>query len=255
VINPDLKLGRTPYDNWQKMLAITVGTLTNVPQIDQVHAPVHFWDHMVAVFLNTDLSEHSNKKKKSFIMDPDITRCVIQALDSHSIYEFIYSILHNFSFAASRTHAMLLHETPELIQVLLVHPERVQMAKDLVLHTTESNLKSDVTQMAAKQCGWHFSAFNMSSEAIAAFPIEKMATTLQHQTPRLWGLLMTLLVSDAARETCRACYIKSESSFDPSEMSMDLDLPGDGSTTDSNNEYWTDEEDGGLIFETQNATL
>ena len=27
---------------------------------------------------------------------------------------------------------------------------------------------------------------------------------------------------------------------------MDLDNPGDGSTADHNNEYWTDEEDGGL---------
>ena len=117
------------------------------------------------------------------MMDPDITRCVIQALDGHSIYESIYSILHDSSFATSRTCTIFLHETPELVQALIVHPETAQMAKDLVLHATGSILKSEVTQMAAKQHGWHFSASDMSSEAITAFSIEEMATTCQHETP------------------------------------------------------------------------
>lgn len=178
-------------------------------------------------------------------MDPGITGRVIQALDGHSIYEFIRTVLYHSSFAASQARTMLLHEAPNLIQTLLVHPETAQVVEDLVLRTTESILKSEVTQMAAKQRGWHFSASNMSSEAIEAFSIEEMATTLQNKTPRLWALLTTLLVSDASRETRRARYVKAESSFDPSEMSMDLDNPGDGSNG-GEDEYWTDNDDGDL---------
>ena len=73
-------------------------------------------------------------------MDSGVTRDVIHALQGHSIHQFIHAILYYPDFTESTTRALLLHETPDLIQALLVHSETAPMAQSSVLHATKSIL-------------------------------------------------------------------------------------------------------------------
>ncbi|KAG6807356.1 hypothetical protein H0H92_007878 [Tricholoma furcatifolium] len=54
-------------------------------------------------------------------------------------------------------------------------------------------MESEVTLLATKESGWHFSARNASSTQIQAFSVDEMARKFEEQAPLLWEVLGMLL--------------------------------------------------------------
>ena len=64
------------------------------------------------------------------------------------------------------------------------------------MHT--SLLKKEVTGLALRKTGWHFSAKDARAEQQEKFTIEGMDAEIDSQTPLVGSLLLNLLESDPA---------------------------------------------------------
>ena len=77
--------------------------------------------------------------------------------------------------------------------------------------------------MGGRDNKWHFSARNASAQRIEAFSITDMSRELKEQTPHLWEMLSSMLVSDPTRESRRAQYLQNKPPKEPSELMVNTE--------------------------------
>lgn len=126
-------------------------------------------------------------------MHHDTVRDVLSALGGHSVGNFIRTLCMSPTYSDCPTYTLFAVEIPD-------HPATKSEAGRFILQHFTTTLSSEVTTLANKESGWHFSAGHASSGQIEAFSMEGMARKFEDQAPHLWALLGHLLASDPSRK-------------------------------------------------------
>ena len=158
-------------------------------------------------------------------------------------------ILEQPNFTKSPARAAIIANTDALACLLFNHPETRDSALKVAFRACTEILMGEITRMGARDAGWHFSARNASTERIEAFSMADMSCELKEQSPHLWQMLSSMLVSDPTRESRRAQYIQKETPKEPSEMMVDtecFEATQASQTWDEEDEYWACDADGDL---------
>ena len=104
----------------------------------------------------------------------------------------------------------------------------------------------EIARMGAKDNGWHFSARHASAQKIEEFSIADMSCELKMQSPRLWEILSSMLVSDSTCESRQVQYLQKDIPKRPSEMMIDTkglepscsQAMQESQAWDEEDEYW-----------------
>jgi hypothetical protein len=73
-----------------------------------------------------------------------------------------------------------------------------------------------------------------------------MSHILKEQSPHIWQVLSSMLVSDPTCESQRVQYLQKETPHKPSEMMVNTKSFGSKATWDEEDEYWACNADGNL---------
>ncbi|KAG6819711.1 hypothetical protein H0H93_009405 [Arthromyces matolae] len=128
-------------------------------------------------------------------------------MNEHQI-EAVLSLLEGCTLAELISHFLslssplaqaFLRDITLTLETILGHPDTQAHAREFLFNYFLSLMTSEVTNLATKESGWHFSARNASASQIQAFSIENMASQFEKRSPILWRLLGTLLLPYSLR--------------------------------------------------------
>ena len=120
---------------------------------------------------------------------------VLKAFNGFPVTDFLTLLLENPTFNSLMVWKQFLNDPSALLNIN--HPNTRSHTRNITFHFFTTILKTEVTTMASKTSGWHFSAKNVSFKQIDAFSINGMADSFTKQTPYLWAILGVLLASDS----------------------------------------------------------
>ena len=179
-------------------------------------------------------------------MDPTITDSLASIVAKVPLHIVLTAILKQPNFISSPARAAIIDDTDALVCLLLNHPETQHSAQQVAFQTCTEILMGEITRMGGSDNGWHFSARNTSAQNIESFSIANMSRILKEQSPHLWQVLSSMLVSDPTRESRRVQYLQKETPREPSEMMVNTESFGSKATWDEEDEYWACDADGNL---------
>ncbi|PSS32232.1 hypothetical protein PHLCEN_2v2001 [Hermanssonia centrifuga] len=168
------------------------------------------------------------------MMDKHIVNSVLVALQGHSIGEFLITLLSDPSYSHCPVTVIFLNDWAELLGILATLPPTKIATEDFASQLHTRILSSEVSRLATKQSGWHFSAVQAKAEQVEAFSIDDMASKFPSHAPRLWELVSCLLESDPSRAHRRKQYLNRGKAADGAE----------GVEWDDEDEFWWQSEEG-----------
>jgi hypothetical protein len=179
-------------------------------------------------------------------MDPAILNVIANILEHVPLHTVLTEILERPDLKSSAAHTAIVHGTRAIAHVLFENAATQSTMQEIAFDVCQRSLMSEISRMAKRESGWHFSARKASPTQIDGFSIADMSGELKDQTPCLWQMLTALLVSDPGCESQRVRYIQKETSMGPSEMMVDTETPQTSQTWDDEDEYWACDADGEL---------
>ncbi|KAK7678135.1 hypothetical protein QCA50_018928 [Cerrena zonata] len=172
----------------------------------------------------------------------DVVRAVLSALNGHSLTSILGVLLTDSYFAQSPTRQLFIQEWHDLLIFSQELPELLEETTSFCVNVHTRILTSEITSLAAKENGWHFSAKNARAEQIEAFSLAEMSRTLETKAPHTWLLLGALLQSDQARLRKRMRSLGMESmDLAPDPVPVDPtvdDIGGPGFDDEDEEGYW-----------------
>ena len=180
-------------------------------------------------------------------MDPTIVDTLASVVAKVPLHTIITVILEHPNFATSPSRASIINNADALARLLFDHPETQGSVQRVAFQACTKIMMGEITRMGGRNHGWHFSAQNASAQTIEAFSIADMSHELKEQSPHLWQMLSSMLVSDPTRESQRAQYLlRKEIPKGQSEMMADTNglKPASSQATqpsqtwDEEDEYW-----------------
>jgi len=154
------------------------------------------------------------------LMDPTIVESLASILAKEPLHTLLPVILEQPNFATSPGRAAVIDNADALTRLLFNHPETRDSAQKVAFQACTEILMGEITRMGGRDTGWHFSAQNASAQSIEAFSIVDMSHELKEQSPCLWNMLSSILVSDPIRETQQAQYLQKVAPKEPSAMHL-----------------------------------
>jgi len=176
-------------------------------------------------------------------MDPTIVDNLASIVARVPLHTLLKSILEQPNFMTSPARAAIIHNAGALVRLLFNHPETQVSVQQVAFEACTETLMGEIARMGRRDTGWHFSACNASAQRIEAFSIANMSQELKEQSPHLWQILSSMLVSDPTRESRRAQYLWKEMPKEPSEMMVDAELKTSCSQASQTSQTWDDEDE------------
>jgi len=187
-------------------------------------------------------------------MDPTIADNLASIVANVPLDKLLTVILEQPNFTTSPARAAIIDNADDLVCLLFNHPEIQDSVRRVAFQACTEILMGEIARMGGRNSGWHFSARNTSAQMIEAFSIADMAHELKKQSPHLWWLLSSMLVSDPTRESRQAQYLQKQTPKESSELMVDTEgfemsssqLTQASQTWDEDDEYWACDADGNL---------
>ena len=194
-------------------------------------------------------------------MDLTIVESLASILAKEPLHTLLPVILEQPNFATSPGQAAIIDNADALTRLLFNHPETWDSAQKVAFQACTEILMGEITRMGGRDTRWHFSAQNASAQSIEAFSIVDMSCELKEQSPHLWNMLSSILVSDPICETRQAQYLQKVAPKEPSEMMVETEgfepsysqVTQASQTWDEEDEYWACDADGNLELEGSKA--
>jgi len=179
-----------------------------------------------------------------FNMDPTIVDSLASIVAKVLLHTLITVILDQPNFTTSPAQASIIDNTDALARLLFIHPETQELAQRVAFQACTEILMGEIARMGARDNRWHFSTRNASAQKIEAFSIADMSCELKMQSPHLWQILSSMLVSDSTCESQRAQYLQKDIPKGPSEMMVDTEgLEMSCSQAAQASQAWDDEDE------------
>ena len=184
-------------------------------------------------------------------MDPTIADSLATIVAKVPLHTLLPIILERPNFATSPARGAIIDNAGALAHLLFNHPDTRDSVQRVAFQACTEILMGEIARMGRRDNGWHFSARSASAQRIEAFSMADMSHELKEQSPHLWNILSSILVSDRTRESRRAQKVTPK---EPSEMIIDTDgfePPCSQATQasqawDEEDEYWACDADGDL---------
>ena len=187
-----------------------------------------------------------------FNMDPTVADSLASIVANVPLDTLLTVILEQPNFTSSPAQAAIIDNVDALARLLFNHPETQKSAQRVAFQACTEILMGEIARMGGRNSGWHFSARNASAQRIDTFSITDMSHELKEQSPHLWQLLSSMLVSNPTCESWRAQYLQKETPKEPSELMVDTEgfetsqATQASQTWDEDDEYWACDVDGNL---------
>ena len=133
-------------------------------------------------------------------MDPTIADNLASIVAQVPLDELLTVILERPNFTTSSACTAIIDNVDNLVHLLFNHQETQDSVQRVAFWACTEILMGEITRMGGRNSRWYFSAQNMSAQMIEAFSITDMSHELKDQSPYLWRLLSSMLVSNP---TCK----------------------------------------------------
>ena len=188
-----------------------------------------------------------------FDMDLTIADSLASIVAKVPLDTLLTVILEQLNFTKTPARVAIIDNADALAHLLFNHPETRDSAQRVAFGACTEILMGEITRMGRRDNRWHFSAQNASAQRIEAFSMADMSHKLKEQSPHLWQILSSMLVSDFTHESRRAQYLQKETPKEPSEMMVDTEgfeppcaQATQASQTWDEEDYWACDANGNL---------
>jgi hypothetical protein len=132
-------------------------------------------------------------------MDPTIVEVLASVVSRVPLHTLLTVILEHPDFRAFSAQVAIIHNVDSLVRLLFNHPETQASVQKVAFEACTETLMGEIAWMGGRNNSWHLSAYTASAQKINTFSIANMSHELKEQTPHLWQILSSMLVSDPTR--------------------------------------------------------